>query len=261
MAAAKAKAQRGDIGPFALAPSIIPPLKRQCQLSGLRITSGAISVHQTPKRMGHASILVIDSALCQEFEGPEMTPVSRQQRHVEFAEDIVENSHVDLTEFVSISSVSPNPAFSPRRYPRLLQRSSPSRSAAIAGVAPSPLPSVSTAPSVGRTTSNSNGGRKRSRDEADSDDDEIDECLGTWVGKFTEFDLTLGLDGDSAPLAAFTVKDRMRTFIDSKHHNGRACIAEIIATNIWGVVVVLKWAAGCSHRMTQKRHTKCCKKT
>ena len=70
--------------------------------------------------------------------------------------------------------------------------------------------------------------------------------LGTWVGQATEFDLVLGLDGDSAPLAAFMDNERMLSFVDSKHPAGRACIRDIINTKVWGVVVLLKWAAACS---------------
>jgi hypothetical protein len=100
---------------------------------------------------------------------------------------------------------------------------------------------------VGRSTSNSNGGRRRARDvDASSDDEEDEVCFGTWVGQATEFDLVLGLDGDSAPLTAFTDKERMASFKDSKHPFGRACIQDIIATNVWGVVLLLKWAAACS---------------
>jgi len=106
-------------------------------------------------------------------------------------------------------------------------------------------------PSKAAGSSNSNSSNKRHRSpSADSDDsgsdDEEQEQTGTWTGNPAEFDLVVCLDGDNAPLTAFLDKVKMRAFKDTKHPAGRSTIQEIINTNIWGIVALLKWAAGCS---------------
>jgi hypothetical protein len=140
-----------------------------------------------------------------------------------------------------------NPVFQQLMDGGAVQFLSPSRSPFRPGTPRTVAKEVEPVAPVGRSTSNSNGGRRRARDvDASSDDEEDEVCFGTWVGQATEFDLVLGLDGDSAPLTAFTDKERMASFKDSKHPFGRACIQDIIATNVWGVVLLLKWAAACS---------------
>ncbi len=81
------------------------------------------------------------------------------------------------------------------------------------------------------------------------DDDGLDqefETMGSWINDPAEFDIVLALDGDSAPLAAFLDKQKMRSYCDAKHPHGRQTIQELINTGIWGRVCLLKWAAGCS---------------
>jgi hypothetical protein len=108
---------------------------------------------------------------------------------------------------------------------------------------PAPAPAPVAAPQ--RLSSNSNNGR-RAVDSDDSDDDNDEEFLGTWTGDPAEFDLVVCMDGDSSPLAAFLDKEKMRSFKDDAHPHGRQTLQEIIDTNIWGVVALLKWAAACS---------------
>ena len=105
---------------------------------------------------------------------------------------------------------------------------------------PAPAP----APALQRLSSNSNNGRRAAPAESDDDDDE--QFVGTWTGDPAEFDLVIAMDGDSAPLAAFLDKEKMRSYKDDKHPHGRQTLQELIDTKIWGVVALLKWAAGCS---------------
>jgi hypothetical protein len=85
-------------------------------------------------------------------------------------------------------------------------------------------------------------------DASSSDDDGAEETenIGSWTNDPAEFDIILALDGDSAPLAAFLDKQKMRSYCDTKHPYGRQTIEELIKTGIWERVCLLKWAAGCS---------------
>jgi hypothetical protein len=85
-------------------------------------------------------------------------------------------------------------------------------------------------------------------DASSSDDDRAEETeiIGSWINDPAEFDIILALDGDSAPLAAFLDKQKMRSYCDTKHPHGRQTIEELVNTGIWGRVCLLKWAAGCS---------------
>lgn len=92
--------------------------------------------------------------------------------------------------------------------------------------------------------------RSRSEEEAgsDSDSDVRDEKAGPWVGLPTEFDLCMCMDGDSPCLSAILDEERMALYIDPTHRNGRPSLQKLctLQKSRWGVVNILKWAAGCS---------------
>jgi hypothetical protein len=94
-------------------------------------------------------------------------------------------------------------------------------------------------------------------DSGDDEDGEDAVQFGTWTGMAAEFDLVHCMDGDSAPLAAWIDKAKMRSFIDKKHPRGRQTIQELIARGVWAKVSLLKWAAACSMLQSPNDKGKC----
>jgi hypothetical protein len=205
-------------GAFAAAPSVVPiraedsSSKRQCTSSGSSSRSVANST-----RSGVASTAAAS------LNAPDLPSVVHQ---TDFPVQFMPRAATASPSKAAGSSTSTS---SHKRH------RSQSRETVPAGAA-----AASPSKAAGRPPPSVNS------DDSDSSDDEEQEQTGTWIGNPAEFDLVVCLDGDSAPLTAFLDKVKMRAFKDTKHPAGRSTIQEIINTNIWGVVALLKWAAGCS---------------
>lgn len=68
------------------------------------------------------------------------------------------------------------------------------------------------------------------------------------MGSAAEFDLCCCMDGDSPCLTAILDETKMRAWTDPNHPAGRPSLQNLCVKmkSRWGIVSILKWAAGCS---------------